>query len=247
MSNGRGLFFDGIPYSAADMVSYLGNICTDGVLMDGDGLKPVSLGGLNVRILKGTAYLKGYCYVLDEFGCDFTIRSGTRTDLIVVQLDLTNKTLQLVLKESQEEPSENEVGIAKLAVDGELVTITDIRERALFKLPLASNAARIVCGSYAGTGGYESSSGGYYGSVSLAFEECPKMLFISGGGYVGIALFSQATRKASCLGFNSGNSANYGSFGMTYDGAFVSWNTTSYDAELCLNRQGITYNYCTIY
>ena len=154
MSNGKALFFDGIAYSADDMVSYLRHICSDGVMMESDNsLKPILLDGLAVLVLSGTAYLRGYGYVLRSECCDFTIEAGTRTDLIVLQLDEVNKTLELVLKQDQQEPLENELGIAEITVNGNNLTIIDIRKVATLKLQTAANDLKGLTSSSYRNGG----------------------------------------------------------------------------------------------
>lgn len=242
MSNGKGLFFDGIPYSAEDMVAYLGNICSDGVLMNEDSLKPVSSGGLDVHILGGTAYLKGFCYVLDDEGCDFTAEAGTRTDLIVLQLDLINKTLQLVLKQNQEEPLDNEIGIARLAVDGEKVALTDIRKQAAFKLPLASKAAKIEMGSYVGTGLYGSDNKNIITTDGIT----PVLLIIAGNGYSGSSSYTKYG-VAVCICGSTTVEWGYNEkfeFYSSVDGHSVSWYGNS--AALQANTLNNQYKYVVI-
>ncbi len=124
----KGLFFDGVEYGAGDMVSYLGHMCTDGVIMDAEtSLKVVSSGGLSVRVQPGVAYISGYCYVVDSGGVTLTTTSGTRTDIVVVKLDFSARTMRAVIKQGETDAGSNEIPLARLAVSGGTVTVTDVR------------------------------------------------------------------------------------------------------------------------
>lgn len=144
----KGLFFDGVEYGAGDMVSYLGHMCTDGVIMDAEtSLKVVTSGGLSVRVQPGVAYVSGYCYVVDSGGVTLTTTSGTRTDIVVVKLDLVTRTLRAVIKQGESNAGDNEIPLARLSVNNGTVTVTDAREASRLKV---ANMASNVCSFCAG-------------------------------------------------------------------------------------------------
>ena len=142
----KGLFFDGVEYGAGDMVSYLGHMCTDGVIMDAEtSLKVVTSGGLSVRVQKGVAYISGYCYVVDDGGVTLTTTSGTRTDIVVVKLDLVTRTLRAVIKQGINSYESGEIPLATLTVSGSSLTVNDMRQICKLKTPWADqNAAGLV-------------------------------------------------------------------------------------------------------
>jgi len=185
---------------------------------------------LTIRILGGSAYLRCYFYVLGSEGCDFTTLEGTRTDLVVLRLDETDKTLELVLKQGQTEPQDGEIGIARLDVGGTSMTVTDIRRASVFKIPLASGGAKIAYGSYIGTGLYGASN------PNILTPGIKPLLLAVGGICVPYGQTS-ATKWTSTY--------TDVSIILTWKDDSVSWygNSSVDVAKNQLNLKGVTYNW----
>jgi hypothetical protein len=139
--NGRALFFDGVPYSADDMVSYLGNITSDGVLMvSPDSLEVTTLttGGVVTQVAPGIAYLNGYCYKLGESGLTLTHEeqsSGTRIDYVALVLNTVEKTFDARVIKGPSQPALNDLKLARVTIDSTGITdVEDMRQPSYYKI-----------------------------------------------------------------------------------------------------------------
>lgn len=149
MSNTKSLFFDGVTYSAADMVSYLAGLTSDGVLMDTSNsmLSTLTAEG-NIHISGGTAYIQGYCYILGSDGAEIAPGEGITSALLVLQLDKVNKKFSIALKENQTEAAANEIPLAAYSVTSGTASLADKRKAVVFKMQAAANDNKITFATY---------------------------------------------------------------------------------------------------
>jgi len=133
------LFFDGIEYSANDMITYLGSITTDGVVKGKLGQLAVSVSGSTVTVSSGFAFLSGRLYTSDA-NTTLTLDSTTtsRTDAVVLKLDVLAKTFAPIIKKSATTAGSNELLLATIALTGSSATVTDKRTYATLSLDYAS-------------------------------------------------------------------------------------------------------------
>lgn len=103
-------------YTASEFAGYFAKVLTNGVYTDPDtgtmGLK-VTMDRLRATVSKGYAYIEGYAYENDsELSFDLSKSDNVldRIDRIVLKLDITNRKINLILKEgrmgSQPKPPE---------------------------------------------------------------------------------------------------------------------------------------------
>lgn len=133
------LFFDGIEYSADDMITYLGIITTDGVVKGKAGGLAVSVSGSTVTVASGYAFLSGRLYTSDT-SVTLTLASATtaRTDAVVLKLDLPTKSLTPVIKQNASTAGSGELLLATIAVSSSGATVTDKRSYAALSLDYSS-------------------------------------------------------------------------------------------------------------
>lgn len=133
------LFFDGIEYSADDMITYLGIITTDGVVKGKAGGLGVSVSGSTVTVASGYAFLSGRLYTNDT-SATLTLGTATttRTDAVVLKLDLPTKSLTPVIKQNTSVAASGELLLATIAVSSSGAVVTDKRSYATLNLDYSS-------------------------------------------------------------------------------------------------------------
>ncbi len=111
----------------------------------------------------------------------------------------------------------------------------DLSDNLLLKLP----GAQIETGSYTGTGTYGSSN-----PNSLTFGFAPKMVFVIGGNYKTLGVFSSPVLSAAVSSTSFGSSSVKG-LSVSWAGNTVTWYSTS-NYSLQLNESGFGYEYVAI-
>ncbi len=133
------LFFDGIEYSADDMITYLGIITTDGVVKGKAGGLAVSVSGSTVTVASGYAFLSGRLYTSDtSVTLSLASATTTRTDAVVLKLDLPTKSLTPVVKQNTSVAGSGELLLATIAVSSSGAVVTDKRTYAALSLDYSS-------------------------------------------------------------------------------------------------------------
>lgn len=149
MSNTKSLFFDGVTYSAADMVSYLAALTSNGVLMTtSDSMQATLTTEGNIHVSGGTSYINGYCHILGSDGATVTPGADVTAGLLVLQLDTVNKKFSLSLKANQTEAGTNEIPLAAYSVTGSTASLTDKRNAVVFKIQAAANDNKVTYATY---------------------------------------------------------------------------------------------------
>lgn len=149
MSNTKSLFFDGVTYSAADMVSYLAALTSNGVLMTAsDSMQATLTTEGNIHVSGGTAYINGYCHILGSDGATVTPGADVTAGLLVLQLDTVNKKFSLSLKANQTEAGANEIPLAAYSVTSGTASLTDQRNAVVFKIQAAANDNKVTYATY---------------------------------------------------------------------------------------------------
>lgn len=108
-------------YDAAFFTELLNTDHCNAVTAGSFTVSPVS--GLALKIGSGRGFVNGiFFYDNSSSTLSCTAANGTRTDLVVAQLDTTARTVELAVKAGATSASENEVALAKVTVTGSTIT-----------------------------------------------------------------------------------------------------------------------------
>lgn len=125
-------------YQAEDFAQYFASFVGNGVYANpANNLQVTSIGGMDVSVAAGTAWINGYFYVSDApktFSLDIASGSASRIDAIVVRWDLVNRCITTELKQGVAAPT---------PVPPTMQRDTNIWELCLAEVTVAANVIAI--------------------------------------------------------------------------------------------------------
>lgn len=125
-------------YKAEDFANYFKTFIGTGINPKTDNLRVIKENNTQIKILPGSACINGYLY-LNTSELSKTISSGvTRVDRVVLRLDITNRTLNILVLEGTKTSAPNlvrntvtyDLSLAKITIKNDGVIIEDERGQA---------------------------------------------------------------------------------------------------------------------
>ncbi|GAB6169700.1 hypothetical protein JCM1393_21600 [Clostridium carnis] len=126
-------------YKSEDFANYFKTFISTGINPTTDNLRVIKVSNTQIKILPGSACINGYLYLNTIELTKTIVNSISKVSRVVLRLDLTNRTLAIVIVEgtATETPSLTrnssiyELSLAKIIIKDGTVTLEDERGQSL--------------------------------------------------------------------------------------------------------------------